>query len=186
VFVIKLITLIALLVSVAWLGSSPGWRPITATLTSFIAFLAQEIRDQKKLRGESDQSLFREFIEALPSSSGLIAFLTEHDFGHSFGENLIIPVDEFYLEWRVPERQFRDRKLGKAFVKLVDSVDRFRHVLANNTFSLEQGRQGVPPEWKLENPERFEKTAAELNESATDVLVSHREFVELAKRRLDV
>ena len=97
-FVFKILNLVVLLLSVAWLVSEPDWEPLVVSLGFFITFVGQEYKLYKQLSqlnvelpkvlennvSPSDVELFQKFREVLPSDGETIDFLKDHDLGNSF------------------------------------------------------------------------------------------------------
>ncbi len=110
----KMIFLVGLVVSIAWLVLNPGFPPVVAFISFLGLLVGQGISNRKKRRNEADLNLYREFIELLPSSGSTMEFLAEHDFGNHFGSNRFQPILGFIHEWQGPEKRFRDKRLASS------------------------------------------------------------------------
>ena len=99
--------------------------------------------------------------------------------------NTVKPLFTFVDGWKGPESQFNQRAVQKSFSKFRKAASEFVHYLAERTFPLQNDLQGIPPEWELDNPEKYRRTVDELNRLADLMVQQYRSFVTLAKKKLD-
>jgi len=69
-------------------------------------------------------------------------------------------------------------------VELKESIEEFAVYLAINTFSAGPKKQGIPYEWAIIEPDRFDKVRDELNIKSDDICIKYDTIVKLARRKL--
>ena len=182
--IVRYLALVALLATTAWMTLEPGWDSVIGFIVVLGTFIGLDVYKKVPTGVKADRELLSRFLELLPSS--LVAgHLAEVDMAYGHRPNTLEPFFAFVGGWKGPEFQFNQRAVQQGFSKLRNAVSEFVHYLAENTFPLQKDLQGIPPEWELDNPERYTRTANELNRLADLVAQEYGSFVTLAKKKLD-
>jgi hypothetical protein len=184
--IIKLINLIALMAAhraVAWLARTPSWEPLVTTLGLLATLIGLEVTEPRRRRTEADCQLFQSFLEILPSG-GSITFIRNHPMEGAFALNSLNDLYRFADEWSNPEHEFHDKTLEKKRKELLKHVSQYLSFAARNTFPTDTGLQTVPPEWEIDQPERFDQLVRELHSRADEIFELHQGFVRTARKRL--
>lgn len=135
----------------------------------------------------TDKSLFKEFLEVLPSK-GSIRFLDGNNMaGFSFQLSKLDDLREFYYEWNDAEHEFINSDLEGLRKKLHGFIDKYLGVIALETFPTSDSRfNTVPPEWEYQQPDRFKKVVNALHSLAGDIVNTHQELIRNGRRQLHV
>ena len=92
----------------------------------------------------------------------------------SFPHSALDPLREFYFEWNVPEREFIAPELEALRKTLWAKVDAYYEIIAAETFRAHNPDwRTVPPEWQLEQPERFSRVVKALHSLAREIVALH-------------
>lgn len=114
-------------------------------------------------------------------------FLSEFNFaGFSYYDKYINPLYEFNFLCKKPDFKFINQDLEIIRIQLFDSTVEFISFLAVNTFPNALGNNTVPPEWEIEQPERFKAVVEELNSKSTAVWELFCNLVNSARKILAV
>jgi hypothetical protein len=123
-------------------------------------------------------------LTSLMASTGTIDWLRENNFaGYSFNTNHLNGIGT-YISQRGPEREFIDVELEAMRKAFHDTATKFISVVGTETFPMGDGRNTVPQEWELEEPERFRRVVTELHDLAALVCKSYDALVVAARRKL--
>jgi hypothetical protein len=134
---------------------------------------------------EHDRDLWQK-LTALLKSDGVIGFLDQNNMaGFSFPEAVFNPLREFYYEWNRPEREFISPELESLRAALWKKVDAYTGLLATNTWPTNNpDRHTVPPEWEIDQPERFWRVVKAFHELAGEIVDLHRQIVRVGRAQL--
>jgi hypothetical protein len=137
--------------------------------------------------GEGDRMLFQSFLDELPSS-GSIRFIDEFNMaGFSFPSSALGQLELFYRQWSDAEHEFVDVELERLRSELLRLAGNYLGLVAVNVFPASStGNLTVPPEWELNDSERFFSVVSALHEAAAEVVAVHQELVRVGRSRLDV
>lgn len=170
------------------------WAIPGATLVVFILVglfiapysIAKEVARQPDLV-LADRTLFEAFQNELPFE-GSIRFLRDHDLRQAFDLARLNDLERFAMHWTDAGHRFHDSKLESEKKSFRDLADKFRWAIAENTFPGQPDRrlQEIPPEWEIEQPERYREVSERLNRMADNVVAAHQRFVALARKKLGV
>ncbi len=134
-----------------------------------------------------DHRLFRLLLEELPSGGSIHFIKGRNMAGFSFPSSRLEQLDSFWHEWTDADHEFLDQELEAQRRKLFELVDKYMTAIVTNTFSANSpGFQTVPPEWEIEQPDRFQKVVEELHDLAGKVFEAHQDLVRLGKAKLGV
>ncbi|MFC1651254.1 hypothetical protein ACFL2X_06755 [Candidatus Latescibacterota bacterium] len=190
----KYVYFFSVLVSEAWLSYeifayNTGDLGIFEAISAFIASLGfliyEEIKDLRKSE-ESDITLFKEFIEALPYE-GSITFIDCTDMSCiHFDPEKHNDLRNFFYHWDDASHEFVDIKIEKKRKVLWELIQEYIMELGTNTVPTDDGLQTVPPEWKTEQPERFQEVVDNFHDLAGQIVLAHQELIRYAKKKLRI
>jgi len=129
-----------------------------------------------------DSALWNE-LTTLLRSDGVIGFLDRTNMaGFSFPELELEPIREFYFKWNTPEREFITPALEELRKELWSEVDAYYDLIANETFPASNPRfSTVPPEWEIEQPDRFWRVVNSLHDHAGKIVELHAKIVRVGR-----
>ncbi|TCV23599.1 hypothetical protein [Vibrio crassostreae] len=193
-FVFKILNLVVLLLSVAWLVSEPDWEPLVVSLGFFITFVGQEYKLYKQLSqlnvelpkvlennvSPSYVELFQKFREVLPSDGETIDFLEDHDLGNSFHSDKLKGIDLFILNWNNADHEFSNKQLEDIRITLLNQMEEFRNKLSLAIQSQGHGWFSIGLNDFEDRPEMF-ALKNELNQMATGIFETHQQLVRTGK-----
>ncbi len=132
-----------------------------------------------------DRALYDQ-LTALLRSDGVIGFLDQNNMaGFSFPDARFEPVRAFYYDWNCPEREFISPELEAIRKALWEKVDAYTRLLAYETFPTRNPeRHTVPPEWEVEQPERFWRVVKAFHSLAGEIVALHADLVRKGKAQL--
>lgn len=134
-----------------------------------------------------DRQIFEKIRTELLPQTGAISFLRHNNFaGFSFNTNSIEDLDNFEYECKKSDFEFINPDLEKIKIELLNSVDHFTGKIAIQTFPTNNGRQTVPPEWELEQPERFWEVVNDLHKTKFQICDKYDELIKLGRRVLKI
>lgn len=183
--VAKLINVIILMVSVAWLARAPSWEPLVTTLILFAALVAQEIAATQRPRVNPDVTLLEDFLKGLPSE-GSISFIKDFDFHGAFRRVDLDRLYDFRYQWDKPEREFRDRGLDKKRKELLQAIEAFTQLIGQHTSPQTAHVNSLSPTIQRDNPEEFARIGDEINSAADVVIERHTNLVRVGRKKLHV
>lgn len=125
-----------------------------------------------------DNALWNE-LTTLLRSDGVIGFLGQTNMaGFSFPTLELEPIREFYYKWNTPEREFITPVLEELRKELWSEVDAYYDLIANETFPANNPRfSTVPPEWEIDQPDRFWRVVNSLHDRAGKIVELHAKIV---------
>lgn len=184
----KLLNLLGLLASVAWLARHPDWEPAVTSIGLFASLIALEVSDKKKnskeLLNETDRKLFEQFCKEFPSDGKSARFLSEHDLGVSWHDQQLYEIDNFLRKWTTAEYEFQNEKLEeyrKDFYRLLND---FRCELALHSFPTHrEDRYSLGLE-DLELRQEMLDLRDRLNEMGTFAYQAHQDLVKMGRKLL--
>ena len=119
---------------------------------------------------ELDRNLFNKIRNELLPQNGAIGFLRENNFaGFSFNTDSIDDVYKIGYENNNSDFEFLNPELETIKEDLVKYIAHFTSLIATQTFPTNSGRQTVPPEWEIEQSERFLKVVDEIHQTTTNI-----------------
>jgi hypothetical protein len=132
-----------------------------------------------------DSTLWSE-LTTLLRSNGVIGFLDRTNMaGFAFRESELDPIREFYFEWNAPEREFITPELEEIRKALWSEVDVYYGLIATETFATHNPSfHTVPPEWEIEQSDRFWRVVNSLHAHAKKIVELHTELVRTGKEKL--
>ena len=176
---LRLLNLVALLASVAWLARTPDWEPAVTSLDLLAALLAQEYPRLKSNR-DRDKALCLKFKAEFPTNGRSARFLREHDLGGSFSTNSNDELDAFLDKLDNAEYEFIDRRLETARKVLLITGRKFRGRLSTEITMNHRGWFSIGMDDMEMRPEMFAKRD-ELNRLSSTVYKAHQDVMRAGK-----
>ena len=176
---LRLLNLIALLGTVAWLARTPDWEPAVTSLGLLAALLGQEYPRLKSNR-ERDKALFLKFKAEFPTNGRTARFLREHDIGAPYHPDSNHDLDAFLEKWDNAEHEFVDRRLDAARKVLLITGRKFRQRLSTEVTMNHRGWFSIGMDDMEMRPEMFAKRD-ELNKMSSAVFKSHQHLMRAGK-----
>jgi hypothetical protein len=136
---------------------------------------------------ELDRGVYRKLIELLPWN-GSISFICKNNFaGFGFRLDELNSLDKFELECQNPAFEFIDADLEGGRADLLEKIEQFLRVISLQTYPTGVSAiNTVPPEWEIEQPERFGKTVGQLHELAAQICECYDSFIRMGRRKLGI
>lgn len=94
---------------------------------------------------EPDRRLLARLLELMPSSTGVVPFLRDHDLGAAFRWEWVAPLDEFIQRWDNAEHVFHDPDVERERQQLLADAQEFIHRLAVESGPENGGWNAVVP-----------------------------------------
>jgi hypothetical protein len=134
---------------------------------------------------QHDLKLFDE-LTALLHSDGVVGFLDRTNMGgFSFSGCHLQPLHQFHAQWNAPERRFISAPLEEVRHALWLKAREYLMLLATESFPTHtMGIYTVPPEWEIEQPERFHRVVTTLHSLAGEIVTLHGELVRTGREHL--
>lgn len=134
-----------------------------------------------------DRQLFEKIRTELLPQTGAIYFLRHNNFaGFSFDTDSIEDLYNFEHECKKSDFEFLNPDLEKIKIELLKAVDHFTGQIAVQTFPTNNGRQTVPPEWELEQSERFWEVVNDLHKTKFQICDRYDELIKFGRRVLKI
>jgi hypothetical protein len=140
--------------------------------------------DPKPQPGLAADTKTLDALTDLMASTGTMAWLRDANFdGWSYEWNRIQGLGAF-AQQQGPEHEFIDAELEALRKSFHAAASKFVWLLATETFSLGNGRSGIPHEWEFRQPERLRRVVTQLHDGADLVCQTYDDLVRAAKRKL--
>lgn len=134
-----------------------------------------------------DRQLFEKIRTELLPQTGAISFLRYNNFaGFSFDTDSIEDLDKFEHECKKSDFEFLNPDLEKIKLELLKSIDHFTLQIAVETFPTNNGRQTVPPEWEIEQPDRFHEVVNDLHKTKSQICDKYDLLIKSGRRILKI
>lgn len=163
---------------------------IIAIVGALLAWFGKVRWDDRQYRMNHDRTLFDEFILLLPSSTGAVLHLKEHDFGSSYLYYLHNPLRKFQYEWNQPEKEFLNKAIERAMKTLLTINDEFLGKLGVAGVvkvlgeDLLMGIHDPNQVISIEHKQKRDQVVIDVNKLAYRWVEAHHEFVKLANGKL--
>lgn len=135
----------------------------------------------------ADKEIFNEIRNnILPANNGIYWLRNQNFRGFSFNPKNMRDFDEFEEVCKNPNYTFINKDLEEQKEKLKIKIAKFTELIALNTWSTDVGLQTVPPEWEIEQPDRFSKTVKEIHTVAFEIIELYDDFIKMGKKILKI
>jgi hypothetical protein len=184
--IIKLLKLLAIILSAMWVGFDPDWESVLTLLGFLTTFTIIEVKSSNKQINVSDIKLFHEFIKLLPSNSPTMQLLSNHDFKAPFQWENLASLEQYNLHWNNAEHNFVDKQLEKARNELYKLVSSFLPYLAGNVWHSDIPNwifYRVPSEWGHKQHDRYVEVTGKLNKMASDIFIAHQSLIKIGIKK---
>lgn len=130
----------------------------------------------------ADQRLYDAFMQLLPQ--GASDFLLT--VGSPFDPDGLDSWIAFLEGWGNAEHTFHNPEIERCRQTLHQAVKDLIGFVAVETFDTNNGRQGPAPEWKRDDPGRYQRVVDGLQKRAAAVVTSRETLIAVARRTLKV
>lgn len=135
----------------------------------------------------ADKEIFNDIRNNILPANNSIYWLRHQNFrGFSFNPKNMHDFDEFEELCKNPNYTFLNEELESLKQQLQNKIAKFTELIALNTWSTNSGLQTVPPEWEIEQPERFSTTVKEIHTTAFEIIDLYDEFIKTSKKILKI
>ena len=181
--ILKILNLIALLLSVAWFARLPDWEPAITSIGLFASLVGQELFPYLSKVNSKDKELAEKFFRVFPSNSRSCNLLRDQDFAVPFDKDSLEELDNFLYSWDTAEYEFLNKKIENQRKTLFSKVKDFRSTLSMNIFPDRVTRGFLTMDFTdyETNPKKIEMRN-KLNRMATEVFDLHQELVRKLNR----
>jgi hypothetical protein len=135
-----------------------------------------------------DFELYNRIKNQLLPLNGSIAFIRQNNFsGFSFRVDSLNDLHEFEYEFEKPDFEFIDSEMESVFEKIKHHTATFTSLVGDNTWNTRNPNihtNSVPPEWELEQPERFWDVVNKIHSEAQSICSNYDELIKLGRRKL--
>lgn len=183
--IIQFLTGIALIIGIVWLIKKPDYEPALTTIALFATLIGEIVEEKISGNRAVDLETFKRLKETIPSE-GSIDFIRHHNMsGFSFDLDHLDDLDKFYFNWNDAEHEFLTKSLEIKKKKLHSLVGKYLDSIGVNTYPTHRpGTNTVPPEWEIEQTERFREIVNELHDLARKVVAAHQDLFRTARNKL--
>lgn len=135
---------------------------------------------------EIDIAQFNRFMDVLPSSGSIEFLRTFNMAGFLLNRTQLDQIIRFYDGWDAPEYHFLDNEIDSKRILLHKSSGEYLNYMEMNTFPSHShvGCNYVPPEWEIEQPDRFWEVVNTLHKLAGKIVEDHEDLVKSARQKL--
>ena len=134
-----------------------------------------------------DRRLFTQIQNEILPQNGSIAFLRENDFAEGgFDINSLNDFFEIKRESINSDFEFLNPELEEVKGQLIIYISRLISFTEVNTFTTHNGMQSIPPEWELDQNNRFWKAVNDINQTSSDICNKYDELIRKGRRLLKI
>jgi hypothetical protein len=175
-----------------WTFNIPLWWLTIGSILSLLLFCLRQYFKKSTFQYDDetiklDRQVFEKIRTKLLPQTGSIYFLRHNNFaGFSFDTDNIDDLDNFEHECINSDFEFLNPDLEKIKLELLSTVTHFTEQIGLETFPTNNGRQTVPPEWELEQPERFWEVVNDFHKTKFQICDKYDELIKLARRILKI
>ena len=87
---------------------------ISSCFGAFVGWVGKVKWDKREHKMQHDRLLYKELIELLPPSKGVVVLIRDHDFADRFQQKAFSPLDDFRHLWRTVDKKFMDNGVESA------------------------------------------------------------------------
>jgi hypothetical protein len=138
---------------------------------------------------DQDKSIIETIIKILPPN-GTIQFLRNHNFESRFLIQWLKDTDDFINYFSInPWQEFFDSDLESQRSVLFNYINRFNKIIGLQTFPVHITLEDsicneVPPEWKEEQPQRYDRVINSIHELSDKIIDSYDNLIKLGRKKL--
>ncbi len=172
-----------------WTFKIQLWIVIFLLIVLIVVRLVKAKRQFRYENGELelDRQLYLKIREDLLPQNQTIGFLRHNNFaGFSFDDGMLDDIYKFESEKENPNFHFFHPELEQIKNELMDRIEKFTFIIAGETFPTPQGRQTVPPEWEIKQPERFDKVVNDLHTLKNEICSNYDDLITKGRNILKV
>jgi hypothetical protein len=164
-------------------NSLTGWivAIVVAIVLAYINLISQ--RSQAEYyRKQKDVTLLKNLLGTWIPGSEFVIYLKISTTHHRFPRKYFDEMQDKSIAWQVNSLQIHNRNLRKIFNEVAKNLESYFSALFSNTWSVGSSPNAtqffddnfiqVPPEWEMEDPERFSNAYKQLNQCRIDFITS--------------
>lgn len=134
-----------------------------------------------------DRKLFDKIRNELLPQNKTIYFLRHNNFaGFSFDLDKLDDLYNIEHENINSDFEFLNPQLEEIKKLLLQHISHFTTTIACQTFPTSTGRQSVPEDWELDQPERFDRVVKDLHKSGHEICDKYDELIKIGRRVLKI
>lgn len=168
-----------------WTFNIPLWLIVSILIIVLAVIrIIKQIRTFKYKQGELelDKELFLDIRDNLLPQNKTIGFLRHNNFaGFSFDDKMLEDIENYESRKDDPNFHFFHPDLEKHRIEMLNKISQFTYIIAGETFPTPQGRQTVPSEWEIEQPERFDKVVNDLHTLKNEICQTYDDFIKIGR-----
>ena len=181
-----------------WTKKIPLWGVLSVLAISLIVYWIFKKSKSENEKNEIDwtynentlnldKKTFNKIKNELLPSNKAIEYIRHRNFaGFSFDDKMLMGLYDIEHENTHPEFEFLNPILENLKEELILEISKFTSLVGIETFPTHQGKQTVPPEWEIEQPDRFDKVVNELHQSTNRICNKYDELIRKGRRVLNV
>ncbi len=186
---IRLFTLLAVVLSAAWFGSSPSWEPFGALVAAVGALLIEEHRLLQGLQTSTpsarsglpaDKALLEMFLVDFPAD-GALQYFASNSSANPFPQSYLSELHTMARRWTAADREFLTPSLEASKRRLIEAVFELHDYIGIHTFNDGPELQSISAYWPIE---KQLASIEHIDVTAQAVFSQYQEFVRLARRVL--
>jgi hypothetical protein len=135
-----------------------------------------------------DRATYDRIRELLPWKKTMHFVRYVNFAGFPFYTKELHDFDTFLAECEDPAFEFIDADLEGGRADLRGAIEAFISLINRETFPTDKSVEmnTVPPEWEIEQPERFKQVVKQLHQRADKICEQYDSLIKLARRKLGV
>jgi len=131
-----------------------------------------------------DKITFERLNELLDSKT-IMFFIRQNGFIEgSFPDKIYQDIYIFLLECELPEFEFIDADLESIKSELKQNLKKLDLLISKHTFGTVSGKQEIPREWELQEPERLDKAIDDFTKLTPIISDNYETLIKLGRRKL--
>jgi hypothetical protein len=135
-----------------------------------------------------DASIFNEFKLILPWQGAINWLRTNNFAGFSYRRKKLEQLDAFVDRCEDPSFEFLEAELEALRADLYDKLGKLLYTLSMNTFTSGPNLEfaGVPQDWELTNPQRFDEVVSLIHREASEAVSAYDALLRAGRRKLGI
>ncbi len=175
-----------------WLLKIPLWLIATFLLICFIVvrFILYFTRNRPFNYDSETLALDRATFEKIRTSilpQEYITYIKQVGFAQSsFHHDRLLNLYKILEEDQKADFHFLNPKLEYAKKNLVLEIESFHSITSRYIFGAGDSRLSIPPEWTIEQPQRFKEAVSKISVQENVIAQKHDEFIKFCRATLKI